>query len=380
MLSALLNEFFTRVLPAPLAGAAADVLSYLAPYAAILAGAAAVLSLVWCFFGYRLRRLRHTFGMAILGASVTAILCEIFAPFLSPLALLGLVAGGALICGIIGALLWQVGAFLSYGLSVFGLVLWGITEIFPALGLAWALVIAGLCGVGAAVLLSLVMRHSEIVFSGLSGFAAALAAVRLLEVLGFAPALSLDRTVLFLITLGVGAALSAAGIVVQYLAERPVRVRPKATPEDEARAGAAITFNDGILPELKVPEPEPEEDNREERLAQFAPAEETLEETAEEPAEETEEPAEELPEETPEETQAEPAEGPMPEVIPVPEEPAEETEESAEELPEETAEETPEEAPAEPAETPAEEDVVCPVCGGKNEPGSRFCTWCGTAL
>ena len=328
--------------PAPLEDAARHIFSWLSPLSYVVAGVAFAAALVWCFLGYRLRRARHCYGMALFGAAVALFCALLIAGTLSPMWALVIGAVAAVVFGAVGAIFWRVSAAVSYVLVLFSAVFTGLGLLFPTLGFVWITVIAGLVGVGGMLLLIFVMPDAEIICSSLSGFVAAAAGAGLLA--GLVPAWfeKSDRTALVLTVIGVGAVLTAAGMVVQYLTTRKIRplrrsqTKQLADAKEAIRAAAAITFDEGIEPKEKDEPAAPE----------------TPPETPEEPIE----------------AAAEDETAVVPETAELPE------------MPDAVSEAAPETATETAREIAPDGDVKCPACGGWNEPDSRFCSWCGTKL
>ena len=357
-----------RTIPLPgeaVAKAISQITLWLAPLALVVAGVLAAAALVWCFLGYRVRRVRHAFGMALLGAAVALIAALLVEPNLSPMWALVIGAGAALVFGAVGAIFWRVGAAVSYFVTAFALVFVGLGIFVPTLEVIWCAVIAGLVGAGAMLLLIFVMPDAEIVVSSLSGFVAAASGARLLS--GLFPAWfdASNETAVVLTVLGVGAVLTAAGIVVQYLTTRKIRPlrrsqnKQLADAKEAIRAAAAITFDEGI-------EPQPKD------AAEAAEAAETATiETAE--TAETTEAAETETIET-----VEPVG--LPDLPEASAESAPKAEEETSVAESEAEEETVAIPPVTEPETAPNGDVKCPACGDWNEPDSRFCSWCGTKL
>ena len=398
-------------MPKAIETALGQIVSWLSPLAPVVAGVLLAFSLVWCFLGYRLRRARHCYGMALLGAAAALIVVLFFVPDLSPLWALVIGAGAAVLFGAFGAVFWRVGASLNYTFVIFAVLYVGLGLIFQSLDLLWLPVIALLAAIGCTLRLIWVMNEAEIVFSSLSGLVAAASGAWLLY--GLFPAWfdESKQTAVILTVLIVGDVLAVAGIVVQFLTTRNIRPLKEAEEKqlseakEAIRAAAAITFDEGIEPVRK------EDGAAESETVEEAPAVEPVVESEAEPtaeeAPETEPTAEPEAEPTAEEApavepEAEPAIEPVveptaesetveetPEVEPTAEpetaeeaptaEPEEESEVEPTAEPE-TVEEAPVVEPVVVPETAPNGDVKCPACGGWNEPGSRFCSWCGTKL
>ena len=111
--------FLPSAVPDVLTEALRRVLAWLLPFGMILAGAATAIALVFCFLGYRLRRVRHAFGMAVLGAAAASLTLISLVPDASPMLLIGVIAGSALVLGVIGAVFWRVGAVAGYAIGSF---------------------------------------------------------------------------------------------------------------------------------------------------------------------------------------------------------------------------------------------------------------------
>ncbi len=206
------------------------------------AGAIALLvvGLLCCFLGYRLAR----WVCGLIGAAIGGALCAFVAASYLPSALSDM---GALLAGVVGALLVGYLFFHLYHVMVFvvcasfGALLGSVPAIAVGLGpndsdSMMFFVILAACAVLFGVAGVLFLKPVMIILTGLGGF---LAAPQILMLTGMTNSTTMQ--------LLVGAVLSAAGIVVQFVTNRrrtsPGFRRQPAKPEGEEGA-----VNDSTIP------------------------------------------------------------------------------------------------------------------------------------